>query len=224
MLFRSLFGPDRQARWEMFSWFYGILLPLLIITLSAIAGCERRELTNRVLEKTPRKWWLRWLYFLFSSGVGGGLALTWILMLAYIMLFFLVRLFGRVPETGNYYVAMGTMFYAIFYGELTLYLRGVWPRYNCFPAWLDYLLTVGAIAFVPVLIGGMASLTKEQDLIFFMVSSPGVFLGASARVVPVFVLLSGFFAAGGLYVVWPDISRQFREYRAAAEALEDAEE
>ncbi len=220
----AAFGPDREMRWNMFGWFFGTLVPLLLITLSAIAGCERRELTNRVLEKTPRMWWRRWIYFLLSSGVGGGVALTWILMIAYVAVFFLVRLFCRVPDVNSYYVAMGTLFYAIFYAELTLFLRGIWTQYNYLPPWLDYLLTVGAIAFIPVLIGGMASLTNEQDLIFFMVSSPGVFLGASARVVPAFVLLSCFFALGGLYLVWPDISRQFRDYKMAADALEDTEE
>ncbi len=95
-----------------------VILSIIGTFICVIAACERRKIGVRIRNQIPRNQFLKWWFFLFSSGSGGGMALG---LICFGLGWLTLILTGEVSDYINIpFLICG---YFVFYAALTVNLR-----------------------------------------------------------------------------------------------------
>ena len=185
----------------------GALLASLCATLGAF---ERDRAGVRVTRRCPDNPVGRFVYFLFSSGWGGGILLAWGMLLPIALLEYLPIASG--PGGAVFLRCLIPGFYFLFYAEASISLRGLFPK-KARP-WILWLLVAILLALLPLL--AHAVLGLGDDIGVLLCTSPFTVF-AKAEQIPRYALYALFFAAVGLLPVFPALRRQYRAFRRGGE-------
>ncbi len=186
------------VNWQRVLEAWAVLTMLLIVLTAGIAACERDVQSYRVLRRTPGNFLFRAIFFLFSSGSGGGLCFAWLLFAG------MAVMAGYGTAKNFWPVPLGWAALALFIGGLALVLRGFFRPLRRLPGPVLCLATAGLVFFVRLVLQLVAANEDWLEI---------------ATAYGVYIVLAGIVLLLNSAMIlrqFGDCSRAVRERRAAA--------
>lgn len=138
---------------------------------ATLAAFERLDPGRRVRRSWPRNRVGKFVWFLFSSGAWGGIALSWLVVLATGVVAAL--LFTIVPDGGRTGIAVlcwgAVACYFLFYAQLAVWASAHW---KILPGWCFWIFGVILFVFVPLLFCGLLAMVTEMEVEILLVTTP----------------------------------------------------
>ncbi len=180
------------------------------------SACEKDRSPHKVLRNAPRGWLKRLGVFLFTDGWGGGLLLSWGMLLLMTLVQNLIPLFsGRLSKgeidcvTLNGYSFVSLTLYTVFFAELVILFR-FWVK---IPGWMSLAAAFTLFSVISLGIGEIAMWDRYYDGMRYLISIPFSIKDYGNSMIKE-IYYTGWVAAlfGLLLVGWP-LLRNFRAFR-----------
>jgi|GEM_PF-5172308 hypothetical protein len=193
---------------EMMFWATMAWLAVACAGCAILAAFERDYAGWRVTRNCPRNFVGRRLYFLFSSGWGGGILLSWLILLVLAVVLFCVERFWLSGQDLEmvWLIGFGIVLYFIATSQLTILLRLWTGKLKNWQWWL-IIQGIGYVSF--------SILVQSREPIYFVrnLRSLVAFSEYASFLVP---LLSGGLAVLGLLLLWRPLCKCFAAFHADA--------